>query len=352
MSSENPGFQLNCPVPAQVSDHILLGHGSGGKLSHKLIQELFLPEFSNAILDRLDDQARLEIGGARLAFTTDAFVVTPHEFPGGDIGKLAVCGTVNDLAMCGARPLYISASFILEEGFPTYDLQRYVASMQATCAGLGVELVAGDTKVVERGKCDGLFITTSGIGLIEHDRDISSSAAKPGDKIIASGTIGDHGIAVMASREGIEFETELQSDCAPLWPLVQRALGTGAEIHTMRDPTRGGVASALKEIATSSGVGIELWERSLPIRDEVRAACEMLGFDPLYVANEGMCLMIVAPGDAERLLDTLCSHPLGANAAIIGEVTEGPAGSVHLKAIAGGTRIVELLPGEQLPRIC
>lgn len=330
----------------------MLGHGSGGKLSHQLLQELFLPHFRNPYLEKLNDQAIFELNGFKLAFTTDAFVVHPLFFPGGDIGKLAVYGTVNDLAVSGARPLYLSAAFILEEGFPLLQLDRIVGSMQEACEEVGVLLVTGDTKVVNRGKGDGVFITTSGVGLIEHELLLSADQVRPGDQLLVSGTIGDHGIAILSVREGIEFETELRSDCAPLWSLVEALLSIRPEIHCMRDPTRGGLASALKEIAIASQVGITLDERKIPIREEVRAACEMLGLDPLYVASEGRLLAFVAPQDAERVLEQMRAHPLGRGAAVIGEATSDHRTMVLLKSRVGGTRVVEMLPGEQLPRIC
>ncbi|MBI5706414.1 MAG: hydrogenase expression/formation protein HypE [Armatimonadetes bacterium] len=330
----------------------MLGHGSGGKLTRQLICDVFLPAFDNPVLGGMDDQAVLPSPKGKLAFTTDSFVVTPHFFPGGDIGKLAVCGTANDLAMCGARPLHLSASFILEEGLPIEDLRRVADSMRHECEGLGVHIVAGDTKVVPRGACDGLYLSTSGIGELGHGHTISCSGARPGDQILFSGTAGDHGIAVMAAREGIEFETELKSDCAAVWPLVRVLLEKRIEVHAMRDPTRGGVAGVLKEIAESSSVCIRVREAELPVRAEVRAACEMLGLDVLFVPNEGMFVAFVAPHDAERALHLMRAHPLGRNAQIVGEVLAAPAGSVYLRARAGGTRIVDLLPGEMLPRIC
>lgn len=344
--------RASCPVGTPTDGRVMLGHGSGGKLTRQLIREVFLPAFDNPVLGGMDDQAVLPSPGGKLAFTTDGFVVTPHFFPGGDIGKLAVCGTANDLSMCGARPLHLSASFILEEGLLLEDLHQVAGSMRRECEGLGVHIVAGDTKVVPRGACDGLYISTSGIGALEHGRAISCAGARPGDQILFSGTAGDHGIAVMAAREGIEFETELQSDCAAVWPLVSHLLEEGIEIHAMRDPTRGGVAGVLKEIAESSGVCAQVREADLPVRDEVRAACEMLGLDLLFVPNEGMFVAFVVPQDAERALALMRGHPLGHNARIVGEVLAAPAGAVYLRARAGGTRIVDLLPGEMLPRIC
>src|ERR1700692_4063741 len=288
----------SCPLPIFDHQQIVLGHGSGGKLTSELIEKIFLPAFRNPTLDKLDDQAVLTIGGARLAFTTDSFVVTPIFFPGGDIGRLAIHGTVNDLAMCGARPLYLSAAFILEEGLEVDDLRRVVESMRAAAAEAGVQLVAGDTKVVNRGKGDQIFITTTGIGVIEHDFSISADRARPGDKIILSGYIGDHGMTIMSQREGLEFESAIESDCAPLSGLVAAMLATPSPtndfIHTLRDPTRGGVATTLNEIAKRAGVGMTLREQAIPVHDSVKGACEVLGLDPLYVANEGKLLAIVA----------------------------------------------------------
>jgi hydrogenase expression/formation protein HypE len=349
-----------CPLPQSNYDRILLGHGSGGRLTAELIQRVFLPGFDNTILSALEDQATLSLPrptGAnlcapRLAFTTDAFVVRPLFFPGGDIGRLAVHGTVNDLAVGGAEPLYLSAAFILEEGLPLADLQRIVASMRTACAEAGVALVTGDTKVVDRGKGDQVFITTSGIGVIPEGLFLSIHAARPGDCILVSGTIGDHGIAIMSVREGLEFETVLESDTAPLNGLVAAMLEACPRIRCMRDPTRGGVSSALNELAAASHVGVVLKEAALPLRPEVRAACEMLGLDPLYVANEGKLLAVVPPDDAERVLAAMRTHPLGRNAAVIGEVVFEHPGMVLLRSLVGGQRVVTLLAGEQLPRIC
>jgi hydrogenase expression/formation protein HypE len=292
------------------------------------------------------------VTGQRIAFTTDSFVVRPLFFPGGDIGKLAVHGTVNDLAVGGAIPQYLAAAFILEEGLALDDLKRVVGSMRAACDAAGVQLVTGDTKVVDRGKGDQLFITTTGIGLVPQNRNLSIRSARPGDRIVVSGTIGDHGIAIMSVREGIEFETVLESDTASLGELTQAMLKACPAIRCMRDPTRGGVSSALNELAVASRVGVRLVESAIPIRAEVHAACEMLGLDPLYVANEGKLIAVAPPKDADRLLDTMRSHPLGKNAAIIGEVVAAPAGMVLMRSLVGGERVVTLLAGEQLPRIC
>jgi hydrogenase expression/formation protein HypE len=347
---------FSCPIPIFNHKHIVLGHGSGGKLTADLIEKIFLPAFRNPTLDRLDDQAVVTIDGTRLAFTTDSFVVTPIFFPGGDIGRLAIHGTVNDLAMCGARPLYLSVAFILEEGLAVDDLCRVVESMRAAAAEAGVELVTGDTKVVNRGKGDQIFITTTGIGVIEHHISISADRARPGDKIILSGYIGDHGMTIMSQREGLEFESSIESDCAPLNGLVTAMLATASSandfIHTLRDPTRGGVATTLNEIAKHANVGIVLDERAIPVRESVKGACEVLGLDPLYVANEGKLLAMVVPDMADAVLEQMRRHRLGQDAAIIGEVVEAYRGMVLMKTEIGGTRVLDVLFGEQLPRIC
>jgi hydrogenase expression/formation protein HypE len=342
----------SCPVPFQDATEVLLGHGSGGKLTADLIETLFLPAFRNPYLERLDDQAVVDIDGVRLAFTTDAFVVTPIFFPGGDIGKLAVNGTVNDLAMSGARPLYLSAAFILEEGLPLADLERIVRSMQQACQAAGVSLVTGDTKVVNRGSGDKVFINTSGVGIVEADLAISADRAQAGDVVILSGTIADHGMAVMATREGLEFETDILSDTAALNSLVQTMLAASREIHCLRDPTRGGIATTLNEIARRSRVGIVLDEKRIPIREDVKGACEILGLDPLYVANEGKLVAIVGRAAAGRVLERMRRHPHGREAAIIGEVVADHPAMVLLRTGIGGSRIVDLMLGEQLPRIC
>lgn len=345
-----------CPTPLPATERIVLGHGSGGRLSAELLRDIFLPLFSNPILNRLEDQACLEIGGVRVAFTTDSFVVNPLFFPGGDIGSLAVHGTINDLAMGGAKPLCLSAGFILEEGLDMEVLRRATASMAAAAAAAGVAIVTGDTKVVEKGKGDGLFINTTGIGIVPEGVNLSAGAARPGDRVILSGTIGDHGIAIMANREGLAFETEIVSDSAPLHHLVETMLAVSKDIRALRDPTRGGVASALNEIAAQSGVKIQLDEESIPVRDEVRGACELLGLDPLYVANEGKLLAIVAPEAADAILASMRRHPLGRDAAVIGAVAgavgEKHRGFVTMRTAFGSTRIVDMLAGDQLPRIC
>jgi len=344
---------FQCPIPISEYPAILLAHGGGGKLTQMLIERIFLPAFANSALETLHDGAILEVEGIRLAFTTDSFVVSPIFFPGGDIGCLAVHGTVNDLAMCGARPLALSAGFILEEGFPMEDLCRVVESMREAAQRVGVPIVTGDTKVVDKGKGDGIFINTTGIGIIPAGIQISPKRARPGDLILINGAIAVHGIAIMSVREGLEFETTLASDTAPLHDLVARILEVGGEkVHVLRDPTRGGVASALNEIASKAKVGIILDEASIPIWEEVKGACEILGLDPLYVANEGKCLAIVAREKAEEVLEAMKSHPLGKEAAIIGEVVEEHPGQVILRSKIGGRRIVEMLSGEQLPRIC
>lgn len=334
-----------------MSDKILLAHGSGGKLAHELVKESFLRALSNPLLAKLDDSAVFDFSG-RLAFTTDSYVVSPIFFPGGDIGKLAVCGTVNDLAMSGAVPLYLSLSFIIEEGLAQEDLMRVVSSIQISAAEAEVQIVTGDTKVVHRGSADKLFINTAGVGVILEGVNISGSNAKPGDKVILSGTIGDHGIAVLSQREGLSFSTELESDCAPLNKLVADMLQASSRIHCLRDPTRGGLATTLNELAAQSKVGIKVEEDEIPVREEVRAACEMLGFDPLYVANEGKLVAIVAPEDAEALLETMRQNTYGKDAAIIGEVRQERPGSVVMKTTLGASRIVDMLVGDLLPRIC
>ncbi len=345
-------FELSCPAPLPAKDTVLLGHGSGGKLSAELVRDVFLHTLKNPVLARLDDQAIVNVNGQRLAISTDSFVVKPLFFPGGDIGSLAVHGTVNDLAMGGATPLFLSAAFIIEEGFSMDELRRVVNSMQQAAAAAGVQVVTGDTKVVERGKGDGLFINTTGIGLVPDGVDLSADRARPGDKVLLSGFIGEHGIAILAQREGLEFETQIKSDSAALHTLVADMLGVTREIRCMRDPTRGGVSSTLNEIAEQSRVGIEVEERSLPIREEVRGACELLGLDPLYVANEGKLIAIVAPEAADALLRTMRRHPLGAEAQVIGTVKKENSGLVTMRTPFGTTRIVDMLSGDQLPRIC
>jgi len=344
---------LACPIPIEDHPLVLLGHGGGGRLTHNLIEGLFLEAFRNPELERLHDGALLEIGGTRLAFSTDSFVVSPRVFPGGDIGSLAVHGTVNDLAMCGARPLALSAGFILEEGLPMEELWALTRSMRDAARAVDVPIVTGDTKVVDRGKGDGLYINTAGIGIAPPGLRLSPERARPGDRVLINGRIAEHGIAVMSVREGLEFETRVESDSAPLAGLVQAMLAADSDaVHVLRDPTRGGLASTLNEIASQSGHGVSLDERSIPLGEEVRGACEILGLDPLYVANEGKCLAVVAPDAADRLLETMRTHEHGRDAAIIGEVTDDHPGRVILRSAIGGTRIVDMLSGDQLPRIC
>jgi hydrogenase expression/formation protein HypE len=353
MSSRAPStFPSTCPLPLQGSDRILLGHGSGGRMTAELIARYFLPAFRNQHLDKLDDQAVVPVDGVKLAFSTDAYVVTPLFFPGGDIGDLAVNGTVNDLAMAGARPLYLAAAFILEEGFALADLNRVIASMRQAAAAADVLLVTGDTKVVDRGKADGCFVTTTGVGVVEHAQTISADRARPGDAVILSGPIAEHGMAIMAARADLELETPVTSDTAPLHRLVYEMLATGAAVHCLRDPTRGGVATALNELAHRSAVGIVLDEAAIVVREPVRGVCELLGLDPLYVANEGKLLAVVPATDADRVLDAMRLHPQGRDARVVGEVVKDDAQLVVLRTTVGGRRIVDMLQGEQLPRIC
>lgn len=342
----------SCPLPITDHKEVVLPHGSGGKLSQQLIQKMILPSFKNELLQPLHDGAIFSIGNTRLAFSTDSFVVSPLFFPGGDIGDLAINGTVNDLAMCGARPLHLSSAFIIEEGLPMDDLWRVIQSMRRAADRAGVTLVTGDTKVVDRGKGDKLFINTSGIGLVHDGVNIQPTRATPGDKVIVSGQIAVHGIAIMSVREGLEFETEIASDTAPLNGLAEAILAVCPNIHVLRDPTRGGVTSALSEIAEAAHVGIRLEESRIPISEEVKGACEILGLDPLYVANEGKLIAIVPADSAEAVLAALRAHPLGKDAAIIGEVVTDHPRFVTMKTRVGGTRVVDMLSGEQLPRIC
>jgi len=339
------------------SDRILLAHGSGGTLSHDLVQRLFVRHFSNPALLHLDDSAVLEIAGQtglRLAFTTDSYVVSPLFFPGGDIGKLAVCGTVNDLSMSGAQPLWLSAGFIIEEGLPLADLEQIVASMATTAEQAGVHVVTGDTKVVDRGSADRLFINTAGVGVLSPGVQIGGERACPGDAVLLSGTIGDHGMTILTQREGLTFDSPLRSDCAPLNKLVASllaAVGPG-QVHVLRDPTRGGLATTLNEIAAASRAGIEIEEASIPVREAVRAACELLGLDPLYVANEGKLVALVEQGAAPQALAALRRDPLGVDAVLIGHVSDQHPGRVVLRTSLGARRVVNMLTGEQLPRIC
>jgi len=334
-----------------MDDRILLAHGSGGKLSHELVEKKLLPFLANPALNKLDDSAIFEASG-RLAFTTDGYVVNPIFFPGGDIGKLAVCGTVNDLSMNGAKPLYLSLSAIIEEGLLFKELEQIMQSIKKAAEEAGVSIIAGDTKVVNRGQADKLFITTSGVGIIPAGIDISGANAKAGDKVLLSGTIGDHGIAIMSQREGLRFSMTLESDCAPLNKLVSQMLDVSSRIHCLRDPTRGGLATTLNELAQQSKLGILVDEAKIPMKEDVKAACELLGLDPLYVANEGKLVAIADPADANKILTQMKKNSYGRDAAIIGEVTDEYRGKVVMKTKLGPSRIVDMISGELLPRIC
>ncbi len=345
---------LSCPVPASAgSDTVLLAHGGGGRMSQRLIERLFLPAFDNPALAELHDGAVLTVPAGRLAISTDSYVIHPRFFPGGDIGSLAVHGTVNDLAMCGAQPLALTAGLVLEEGLPMEELERIVRSMQAAAERAGTSIVTGDTKVVDRGKGDGVFVNVTGIGIVPEGIAISPSRARPGDAILLSGRIADHGIAILSLREGLRFETDLASDTAPLNGMVADLLASAGEaVHVLRDPTRGGVASVLNELAQKAGAGVELDEAAIPVGDAVRGACEILGLDPLYVANEGKLVAFVAPHAAEAALAALRAHPLGREAARIGTVVPDHPGRVFLRSRIGGMRVVDMLTGDPLPRIC
>ncbi|MGH9417094.1 MAG: hydrogenase expression/formation protein HypE [Terriglobales bacterium] len=355
-------LNLSCPLPQAEHERIVLGHGAGGKLTAALIEEVFLRAFRNPVLERMDDQAQLVLpagavtgnGAGRLALTTDSFVVTPIFFPGGDIGSLAVHGTVNDLAMGGALPLYLAAAFILEEGLVRRDLDRVVASMAEAARAAGVAIVAGDTKVVNRGKADQVFITTTGVGWVPAGVVLSSDRARAGDQILLSGAVGDHGMAILSQRESLEFDEVIASDSAGLYPLVEAMLAAApaGAIRTLRDPTRGGLATALHEIAQRSGVGMRLEQNAIPVHEAVASACELLGIDPLYAANEGKLVAIVAPEAAETVLDAMRRHRLGREAARIGEAVEAPRAMVMLTTDVGGTRVLDTHFHEQLPRIC
>jgi hydrogenase expression/formation protein HypE len=333
-------------------DKVLLDHGSGGKISHSLVTDLLLPIFDNPILADLHDGAIFELNGTRLAFTTDSYTVDPIFFPGGHIGDLAINGTVNDIAMCGGSPLYLSVGMIIEEAFPMADLEKILAGMGAAARKAGVTVVTGDTKVVPKGAADKIFINTSGIGLIPDGVDIGSTKARVGDRIIVSGTIADHGVTILTQREGLTFESTLTSDSAPLNHMVTEMLALKGSVHVLRDPTRGGVGTALNEIAQKSKVGIKILEERIPLKREVGGICELLGFDPLYLANEGKLLAFVTPDDADRMLEVIRRNEFGRDAAIIGEVVAGNPGRVYVETRIGGTRIVDMLVGEQLPRIC
>jgi len=345
-------FSVSCPLPLEQYPQVLLAHGGGGKLMHQLIERVFVGAFGNPLLDARHDGATFDVGGARLAFTTDSYVVRPLFFPGGDIGTLAVNGTVNDLAMCGARPLYLSSGFIIEEGLPTETLWRVVQSMKVAAAEAGVSIVTGDTKVVDRGKGDGVFVNTAGVGVVEHDLLIAPRSVRPGDAILLSGDIGRHGIAIMAEREGLEFESAIESDCAPVADLVLKLIDAGIEVHCLRDLTRGGLTSALVEISEASRTHVEIVEEAVPVREDVQGACEILGFDPLYLANEGRFVAFVAARDAERALALMRAHESGGGACLVGQVLEDSRRLVTMKSRIGTSRVLDMFSGEQLPRIC
>jgi len=353
-SNATPDFSnWSCPLPLVGYPEIVMGHGGGGKLSNELVEHLFLPAFRNPALENLGDAGVFELTSGRLAMSTDSFVVQPLFFPGGSIGALAVNGTVNDLAVSGADPKFLSASFILEEGFPLSRLAAIVQAMADAAATAGVQIVTGDTKVVERGHGDGCYINTAGVGMLRAGISVGPHRAKPGDAILVSGTLGDHGMAIMSVREGLEFESQIRSDCAPLNSMIAAVLdAAGADVHAMRDPTRGGLASTLNEIATASQVGVAIDERALPVRTEVQSACELLGLDPVYVANEGKAVFFVAPGAADRVLAVLRAHPLGRDAARIGHATAEHKGMLVARTQMGANRVIPLQIGEQLPRIC
>jgi hydrogenase expression/formation protein HypE len=351
---EPPDFSnWSCPLPLRDYPAIVMGHGGGGKLSAELVEHLFLPAFRNHALANLGDASVVSLPDTQMAFSTDSFVVRPIFFPGGSIGDLAVNGTVNDLAVSGAHPLYLSVALILEEGFPIASLARIVTDMASAARAAGVQIVTGDTKVVERGHGDGCYVNTAGVGSVPKEMRIGPTYARPGDAILVSGTIGDHGMAIMSVREGLEFQTTLRSDTAPLNGIVEQILAAGGpSVHVMRDPTRGGIGSSLNEIALASRVGIVLEEKTLPVRPEVRAACELLGMDPVYVANEGKVLVFVAEEAAESVLNTMRQHPLGRESTIIGKVVDKHAGMVVAHTSIGASRVIAMQIGEQLPRIC
>lgn len=351
-TSPAQNFHLTCPIPIQQYPAVVMAHGGGGRLMHQLIEKMFVATFGNDNLHTRHDSARLQLPTARLAFTTDSYVVRPLFFPGGDIGKLAVYGTVNDLAMSGAHPLYLSLGMILEEGLPMETLWQVVLSIREAAQATGVQIVTGDTKVVDRGKGDGIFLNTSGVGVIEHDLLIAPQSVRAGDAVILSGDIGRHGIAVMAEREGLEFESTIESDCAPLAEPVLALIEGGIEVHCLRDLTRGGLASAVVEIAEAAQAGIQLKESGIPVREDVRGACEILGFDPLYVANEGRFVAFVPGAQAERAVELLRRFEVCAGAQVVGEVIDSPQGTVVLRSVIGTSRVVDMLSGEQLPRIC
>jgi hydrogenase expression/formation protein HypE len=347
-----PNFTSSCPLPIQDYPQVLLGHGGGGKLMHQLIGKLFLPAFRNPLLEAQHDASVFDIAGQRLAFTTDSYVVRPLFFPGGDLGSLAVHGTVNDLAMAGARPLYLSAAFIIEEGLPMETLWKIVSSMQQAAQKAGVQIITGDTKVVDKGKGDGLFINTAGLGILEHALKIAPQSVQPGDAILVNGDLGRHGMAVMAVREGLAFESAIESDSAPLAEPVLQLLHAGIDVHCLRDLTRGGLTSVLNEIAEAANLALHVEERLIPVREDVHAACEILGLDPLQVACEGRFAAFVPERDADRALEILRAHPTSAAPARIGKVSDQRAPKVLLKSTIGPQRILDMSSGEQLPRIC
>lgn len=348
---KNTEFNLSCPIPIQQYPNVLLAHGGGGKLMQQLIEKMFMPTFGTPKSIQ-HDAASLQLSHNKIAFTTDSYVVRPLFFPGGDIGSLAIHGTVNDLAMAGARPLYLSAGFILEEGLPMETLWQVVQSMQQAAEIAKVKIITGDTKVVDKGKGDGIFINTAGVGVIEHSLTISPQSVQPGDVLLLNGDIGRHGIAIMAVREGLEFETSIESDSAPLADLVMQLIESGIEIHCMRDLTRGGMASTLNEISSAANVNIFIDENAIPVQEDVQGACEILGFDPLYVANEGRFITFVPEKDANKALAIMKTHPLGNQATIIGKVTKDANCLVTMRSKIGANRIIDMLSGEQLPRIC
>jgi hydrogenase expression/formation protein HypE len=345
-------FTLNCPLPINTREQVVMAHGGGGKIMHTLLETRIIPAFRNPRLESRHDGAVFDVKNARLAFTTDSYVVKPMFFPGGDIGTLAITGTVNDLAMCGARPLYLSAALIMEEGLALADLDRAIESMRRVAKEAGVEVVTGDTKVVDKGKGDGLFINTAGVGVIEHTLNICPASVRPGDAIIISGDLGRHGIAIMATREGLEFESTIESDCAPVNAPVMALIEAGIEVHCLRDLTRGGLATTLVEIAEASRLHLRIVEDSIAVEENVQGACEILGFDPLYLANEGRFVAFVPQGQVDRALQVLRDYPVSAGAALAGHVEDRPASSVTLKSRIGTDRILDMLSGEQLPRIC
>ncbi len=352
LDDSNQSISFQCPIPIDRYNKILLAHGSGGRLTNELIKNLFLPSFKSEILNQLHDGAVINLDSKKIAFTTDSYVIQPIFFPGGDIGKLAVYGTINDLSVCGARPLFISVSFIIEEGLTVEILQKIVQSIKEATDECGVKVVTGDTKVVEKGKGDNIFINTSGIGEIYNGVDISPGRCSEGDVIIVNGSIAEHGMSIISSRDDIGFETKIKSDCAPLNFLVEDIIKATRDVHVMRDPTRGGLSSALNEISEISKCGIEITEDKIPLREEVKGACELLGFDPLYVANEGKILVFVPEKDSEKVLNAMKRNKHGVDSAIIGRVTNEFPGKVILKTTVGSRRFVDMLSGEQLPRIC